>query len=227
MRPYVNYKKNGVLHTTISFSVLYFIEIFAISCVLVKLPEVHREQIINILVLIVICATAYLKLRPNKVGLLMADLMTIVFAAIISLQMTRFDDSFFNVFNVLLALFVVVFMAYCNSKELLNERYKCFIEYVEKDNSDVNKESNSRDKYLRYTTEIARQYIIRVDGKLSDIENYVNYFHIPIDSDKDYKKLSQSYYCLYRFYKNKGFDFRLVRNKKKGHAIKIQWFSQE
>jgi len=227
MTPYVNFKRNGVLLTTIFLTSIYSLEIFGFTVSLAALPKQQGEQIGNILILITICITAFLKLKPSKTGSVMADVLTISLAFAVTLPMVKYDDSFFNILNIAVAIFVVIFMAFCTSKEMLNYRYKNFKEYINRGNFDSINESSSDEKFLRYSSEIAKQYVIRIDKKIPEVENYDNYFTLPIESEKDYKKLSQNYYSLYRFYKHRGFDFRLVRNPKKGHAVKIQWFSQD
>lgn len=224
MKPYVNVKRNAVLMNFLFLSFAFFVEIVGFSGLFSTIPEAYREQVGNICVIIVICITAYLKLHPSKSGALMADLMTIVLACVVSLPMMKSDGSFFNILNIIFAFGVVFVMAFCSSKEMLNEKYKNFLEYINSNSDDVASEPNSYSKYLRSSTEIPKQYVKIIDNKIPEIENYENFFLIPINSTKDYKKLSENYYNLYRFYKEKGFGFWLIKDKESGHAIKIEWY---
>ena len=223
MKPYINVNRNAVSMNFLFYSFVFLVEIIAFAGLYSTIPEPHREQVGNICVIIVICITAYLKLHPSKSGTLIADLLTIVLACVVSLPMMKSDDSFLNVLNIIFSFGVIFVMAFCTSKEALNERYKKFLEYIHSDSENVESETNSYYKYLRSSTEIAKQYVCKVDKKIPELESYENFFIIPIDSTRDYKKLSDNYYNLYRFYKEKGFGFWLVKDKAHGHVIKIEW----
>lgn len=218
-----NHTRHAVLFNFLILSFGYFFEVLGFSLLFSDIPESSRELVGNISVMVVILYSAYLKIHPNKRASIITDLLTIVLACVVSMPMMKADSSFLNVFNILCAFGVVIYMAYCTSKEWLNERYERFCDYINRDLSEIHKESESYDKVLRSTTEIAKQYINRVDSKIPDIENYENHFTISIDSERDYKKISENYYNLYRFYREKGFDFRLIKTKKSNHEIKISW----
>lgn len=226
MTPYVNLNKNGIFFTTAFLTFIYSFETFALYGTIVYIPEKYREIIVNILVLMAIYITGYLKIRPNKAGVIIADLMTIALAFIVSMKMMKYDDSFLNVLNIILASFVIIFMAFCASKEMLNDRYHEFIKYIDEDNKYVSPKKISREKFLRYSTKIAKDYVDKIDRKIEGVQNNRNHFIVPVKNNIHFKKLENNYYYLYRFYKSRGFDFSLIKTKRNRH-IKIKWFLQD
>jgi len=220
-------KRNALLTNFIFLSIGFFSEIVGFSFIFSVIPESHREQIGNICVIVVICVTAYIKLRPNKMATLMTDLLTIVLACVVTLPMMKSDDSFFNITNIILTIFSVFFMAYCSSKEILKERYSIFKKYMQGEYSSHFNQFDSYSKFLRSNNEIPKKYVSIIDKKLQEPESYKMYTSVQVENRNDYKKLLDNYYYFYLFYKEKGYGFWLKVDKNKKYQIKIDWILRD
>jgi len=224
MQPFTQFSSRyAMIFNFLTLSLVNIVEVLGFSLLLSDVPDKYQELVGNICVCIVILVSCYLKIHPNERASFITEFLTIILACVVSMPMMKNDSSFLNVFNILCAFGVIFYMAYCTSRKWLDDNYQRFCDYVNKESDDSYKESVSYDKVLRSKTEITKRYIHRVDSKIPEIENYVNYFMIPIDNEKDYKKILDNYYNLYRFYVAKGFYFKLVKEKKNVHAIKISW----
>lgn len=208
------------------FVIAYIGEICGVSGIFSIIPEAHRDQIGNILVIISIIFTAYLKVKPSKSKQMLTDLVTIVLACVVSLPLMKLNDySFLNIINIILVLSAVFFMAFCSAKEMLNEKYCRFIEYLESP-CDDHDNINSYKKNMRSTMEVATKYVAKIESKLIDKEDYDYFFIVKIDSRRDYLKMVNNYYALNRYFESKGYQIYLQKiggKKLQEFQVKIRW----
>lgn len=223
MTPYISPRKNARFFGFIFLCAVFFFEIYGVSMIFLAIPEQYREQVGNICVILVIIFTARLKLHPNKNGVIVSDLMTIVLAFVVAMPMMKLHDgSFINISNIILSFGVVIYMAYCSSGELLNESYSRFYNYIEHD-AHKDKITESNDKFMRSSAEVAKRYIERIVTELRKQEEYAFSVSVRVDNEQDFSKLRSNYYNLHRYFSGHGYRVNLESSKIDGYAVKITW----